>query len=125
MTQITSVILIDNNEVDIFINSKLLERYGLTNICVFKNIKDALVFLTETERTYQLILVGLNMPMTDGFQFIDKFQELELNKKHGKILLLSAFFSPLDIENANERNIRFIEKPLNIEELFEIEKSSA
>lgn len=118
MAQITSVILIDNNEIDNFINSTLLEGYGVTNISAFRNIKDALFHLTETENTYQLILVGLYMPMAGGFEFIDLFHKLELHKKHGKVLLLSAFFSPLDIEMAERKGIKYMNKPLTVNELL-------
>jgi CheY-like chemotaxis protein len=115
--KLSSVILIDNNEIDNFVNTKLLEYYGVTNICAFTNIKNALAYLKETENTYQLILVGLYMPIAGGFEFIDEFQKLELNKKHGKVLLLSAFYSPIDIEMAIYRNVQFIDKPLKIEEI--------
>jgi CheY-like chemotaxis protein len=118
MDKITSVILIDSNEMDNFINSTLLEGYGVTNICVFRNIKDALIYLKETENRYQLIFVGLYMPMAGGFEFIDEFHKLELQKKHGKVLLLSAFFSPLDIEMAERKGVKFINKPLTVNELL-------
>lgn len=114
----SSVILIDNNEIDNFVNTKLLEYYGVTNICSFCNIKTALVYLKETNTIYQLILVGLYMPIGDGFEFIDEFQKLELNKKKCVVLLLSAFFSPIEIKKANEMNIKRIDKPLTIEKLL-------
>ena len=117
MSKIKSVILIDNCEIDNFINHKLLEYYGVSDIRTFRKTAEALTFLNETVINYQLILVGLYMPLIDGFAFIDKYRALELQNKHGKIMLLSAFFSPDDIEAANERDIKFIEKPLTIEKL--------
>ena len=115
--KLSSVILIDNNEIDNFVNAKLLEYYDVINICAFTTVKNALAYLKETENTYQLILVGLYMPIAGGFEFIDEFQKLELHKKHGKILLLSAFFSPLDIEMAEIKGVKFLNKPLKIDEL--------
>ena len=115
----SSVILIDNNEIDNFINMKLLGHYGITDIIAFTNNKSALTYLKETENTYQLILVGLYMSIAGGFEFIDEFRKLELQNKHGKVLLLSAFFSPIDIEMATARNINFLDKPLLIEKLLE------
>ena len=115
---LSSVILIDSNEIDNFVNTKLLEHYGITNICAFSNIKDAIAFLKETENTYQLILVGLYMPMAGGFEFIDQFRALELQQKHGKIILLSAFFSPDDIEMAERKGVKLIDKPLTMESIY-------
>ncbi len=119
MSKIKSVILIDNCEIDNFINHKLLEYYGVSDICTFKKVNEALTFLYETSINFQFILVGNNMQMMNGFEFIDKFKELELQNKHGKIILLSAFFSPDDIEIANEKNIKYIDKPLTIKQLLE------
>ena len=115
----SSVIIIDNNEIDNFITTKFLEHYGITDIIAFTNNKSALTYLKETENTYQLILVGLYMSIAGGFEFIDEFRKLELQNKHGKVLLLSAFFSPIDIEMATARNINFLDKPLLIEKLLE------
>jgi CheY-like chemotaxis protein len=118
MSKIKSVILIDNCDIDNFINHKLLEYYGVLDIHTFKKAYDALIFLRETTKDYQLILIGVYMPMMSGFEFIDEFQKLDLHKKHGKIILLSAFFSPIDKEIASTKNINLIEKPLTIENLI-------
>lgn len=118
MCKIKSVILIDNCEIDNFINHKLLECYGVTDIRIFKKTYEALTFLSETTINYQFIFVGSYMPMMDGFEFIDKFRALELQNKHGKIILLSAFFSPDDIETANEKDIKYIDKPLTIKQIL-------
>ena len=109
MTKIKSVILIDNNGLDNFINHKILESYGATNIIAFKNATAALPFLAATSFHYQYILVDINLPVIDGFQFIDKFNELELQKTHGEICLLSASICPKHREQCAERNVKFIE----------------
>lgn len=119
MPKIKSVILIDNCEIDNFINHKLLEYYGVSDIRTFKKADEALTFLNETLINYQFILIGIYMPMMDGFAFIDKFRALELQNKHGKIILLSAFLSPDDEEKANEKRIKYIDKPLTIKQLLE------
>lgn len=114
-----SVLLIDNNDIDLFINQKVLENYGITNIHSFRRGNDALSHLKETEIKFHLILINVYLHIMDGFEFIDKFMELGLNKKHGKICLLSASVNPLDKEKAEQRGVRFIEKPFTIEKLFQ------
>lgn len=89
MNRITSVILINDNYIDNFINQKILEDFGITNIITFRNAYSALSYLINTPYKYQLILIAINLPIIDGFEFIDKFHQLELYKRHGKICLLS------------------------------------
>ena len=118
MTEIESVLLIDNSELDNFINHKILEAHGMTNIISFKSVDTALNFLSKTNIKFQFILADIHLPIMDGFQFIDKFNELGLYKIQGQICLLSASINPFDKEQAEERNVRFIEKPLTIEKLL-------
>lgn len=118
MTEIESVLLIDNSELDNFINHKILEAHGVTNIVAFKSADTALDFLLKTNIKFQFIIVDLYFPMMDGFQFIDKFNELELYKTQGEICLLSASINPTHKKKSAERNVRFIEKPLTLKYLL-------
>ncbi len=112
--EIKSVIFVDNNHIDNFVNHKLLEIHGATNVMSFRFADKALVYLKETDIKYELIFVEIYLPIKDGFEFIDMFRSLDLHKKHGDICLLSASLDPLHKEKAEQRNIRFIEKPLAI-----------
>ncbi len=116
--ELKSVLLIDNNDIDNFVNSKILENYGVTTIMSCRSVKSALNHLKETDIKYQLILVDLYLPIIDGFEFIDKYRELDLHKKHGEICLLSASLNPLHKQKSIEKNIKFIEKPLTIERML-------
>lgn len=113
-----SIIIIDDNDLDLFINKKLLETFGITHIVCFKSANSALDYLQKTNVNYSLILTDIYLPIMNGFEFIDKFKELKLNKKHGKVCLLSASLDPLHKKLAKEKNIRFIEKPMKIDSLF-------
>lgn len=116
--KIRSVMLIDDDEIDNFINRKVLEQYGITDIISFKSVSPALSYLKKTDVKYQLILTDIYLPMIDGFEFIDKFNELELHKTQGEICLLSASINSSDKDKAEEKNIKIIEKPFTIEKLF-------
>ena len=118
MTEIESVILIDNSDLDNFINHKILENHGVTNVIAFKNADTALNFLLETNIKFQFILVDIHLPIMDGFEFIDKFNELSLYKTQGNICILSSSINPSDKKQSANRNVRFIEKPLTIEKLL-------
>lgn len=117
---IFSVLLIDNNEIDIFIGTKVLEEIGVTKIITFKSVTEALSYLNSTTISYQLIFVNLYMPFKDGFDFIDEFNKLGLKISQGQIILTSAFFSPMDIEKAEDINVKIISKPLTSSELLSL-----
>lgn len=121
MTAIKSAMLIGSEEIDNFINHKILENDGVTTITTFKNVSRALSHLAETDIRYQLILVDLNMPIIGGFEFIEQFYRSEQNKKHGKICVLSTSLNPSDKNKCTEMKVKFIEKPLNMEKLLEQE----
>ena len=115
---IKSVMLVDSIEIDNFVNHKLLEIYGVKEVVSFRSPTKALAYLKETNITYQIILVDIYLPIMGGFEFIDKFYQLDLHKKHGEICLLSASLDPFHKQKAAEKNIRFIEKPLTIDKLL-------
>ncbi len=115
MTTINSAIVIDFSEIDLFISHKLLENYGAKEIRTFKSAVDALTFLSQAKIKFDLIIVGNNMPLINGFEFIERFREMKLNQEQGKIILLSAFFSPEEMEKALKEKIYFALKPLEIE----------
>jgi CheY-like chemotaxis protein len=115
-----SVLLIDSLEIDNFINQKLLESYGISDVISFRSPSKALAYLKETNITYQLILVDIYLPITDGFEFIDMIRSLDLHKTHGEICLLSASLDPCHKQKSAEKNVRFIEKPLTIQRILSI-----
>lgn len=84
----------------------------------FKNQNEALDFLIETELKFQFVIVCNYPHKIDGFDFIDRYNKLGLDSKHNKIILLSAFYSPEEIEIAKNQNTIILEKPLNINNLL-------
>lgn len=118
MTKINSVVIIDYCDIDNFVNQKTLEYYGTTDIRTFKKADEALRFLEGTELSFQLIIVGNNSPILNGFGFIAKFNTLGLHTKHGKVILFSAFFTPDEIEESRHKKIEILNKPLNISSII-------
>lgn len=113
-----SVLLIDYNKIDLFINQKLLENYGIGDICCMGGASDALMHLRYHKIYYPLIIIDIYLPFSDGFEFIDKVREIKLYKEKGEIVILTNSIDPSHKEKAKSRNIRFIEKPLKVEKLF-------
>lgn len=113
--------LVDEDEIDNIINQKIIESNNFSEeILVFQAGQDALAYLSENagnaDRLPEIIFLDINMPIMDGFQFLEEFENLEASI-HGKcrIIMLSSSISPRDIDRAasNRFVIKYLNKPLN------------
>ncbi len=126
MRPINLVALIDDDEIEKFIASKVIESTHLVNrIKTFSNGEEAINFLKANSKTPDLlpeiILLDLQMPIMDGFEFLKKYIMLE--PKLGKkitIYVVSSSISKSDIERINQISevSDYIIKPV-IKEKFE------
>ena len=115
------VMLIDDNELDNFINKKLLENENFTDtVLVHQSAQSALEELKKLEdtpeRLPQIIFLDIMMPHMDGFGFLEEVNKLsEKIKKHSKIIMLSTSESFKDLNRANQSKyvFKFLNKPLN------------
>ena len=124
------VLLIDDNDLDNFINQKTIEvSYFSNKIYVNSGSKSALEFLKNLEISKQLnvfpevIFVDLNMAMIDGIQFIENFKQLMPDKfKSVKVVVLTSSIMPSDKDKVTKlsKDILFLNKPLTKEILDQI-----
>ena len=121
--------LIDDNEIDLFINEKTIESLKFDNLIKrFNMATDALNYLklikdTDINNSFvpQLILLDINMPFMDGFDFLEEFDKLQLFKQPPIIIfMLSSSLSQAEINQAKgNRNVSgFIQKPLTTDKLI-------
>ena len=129
-----TVLLLDDSEIDNFINLKIVEGCNFSErVYMFTNAKGAIEFLKNLERDKslnpvlvpQLIFVDLNMPIMDGFQFIEEYEKLsEKVKRQGALIILTSSDNPRDNESApfmkNKYIRKFISKPLTIKHLTQM-----
>ena len=128
----TTVMLIDDSEMDNFINQKIIEANLFADkIYTNTNGLSALEFLnniyvkkeTLQEMLPEVIFVDLNMPIINGFQFIEKFYEMPKEfVETSKIVILTSSLNAEDREIAKRLrpNIVFLNKPLTKESLSSI-----
>lgn len=131
MTPLKQLTLVDDDDVFVFLTTRLLEKHKLVDfIKIFDNGYDALVFIKENlgniEALPDIILLDLSMPIMDGWQFLDEY--VKINPKIGKkitIYICSSSISPDDVVRAKAINAvsDFIIKPMTKDKLIEIIKN--
>ena len=95
------------------------------SILIFKNGEDALsnlsAIINKDEKIPDVILLDLNMPIMDGWQFLDEFVKIEPSQRI-TIYIVSSSIDPQDINKVQKyKNIRnYIIKPVTLERLTEI-----
>lgn len=116
--------LLDDSELDNFINQKIIEASLFSEkIYVNTSSKSALEFLNnlsilstgDSDLFPEVIFVDLNMPMMDGFQFIENLQKnLPAKVSELKLAILTSSTNPYDRQRADElsKKIVFLNKPL-------------
>ena len=131
-TRFKSVLLIDDSEIDNFINEKIIRAsYFAENVYIHTSSKSALEFLKNlqsmqippTELIPSYIFLDINMPILDGFHFLDAFEKFlpEFNEKI-KVIMLTTSLNPGDISKAKQYKslVNFLNKPLTEKNLNEI-----
>lgn len=122
------VYLIDDDDIFVFLTKKtILKVTDNINVEVFSDGLQAITHLKEIqaipEELPDLIFLDLNMPVMDGWEFLDEYQELypSLTRKN-ELYIVSSSISPYEMERS--KNIpavaEFIIKPLVKEKFLEI-----
>lgn len=120
MDPLLNFFLIDDSSFDLFIYEKLLIKSGITNsVKTFNSARDALKHLEgqASEHPETIILLDLQMPDMNGFEFIDEFDLLpEALREKFRIFMLSSTIDTRDIEKAkaSPHIIDLLPKPLEI-----------
>ena len=72
----------------------------------------------DPEQLPDAILLDLNMPVMDGWQFLDEFIQLQI-KKEIVIFIMTSSIDPADIEMAKKYTVvkEYIMKPVTAEKL--------
>ena len=117
-----NILLIDDNEIDIVVNTKLLKLANISEqITSFMTARDLIDYINDNLSVLitkqSIILLDIQMPEIDGFQCLEMYDELPQSFKDVcKVFMLSSSIDRNDIENAeaNPNVIKVLEKPLDV-----------
>lgn len=120
MKSIKNLFLVDDDEIFTFLTKRTIEETQMVDqIKIFSNGQDALEFLEKAagnkELLPEVILLDINMPILDGWGFLEEFILLQPSiGKRITIYVVSTSISPFDLERA--KNVSgvsdFIIKPI-------------
>ena len=123
MSKIDVACIIDDDPIFIFGAKRMME---LSDFCksfmVFKNGQEAIdqlkPIMLNGENIPDIILLDINMPIMDGWEFLDEFIKIEAHKSI-TIYIVSSSIDPVDLNRAKRyKNIsNYIIKPISIETL--------
>ena len=104
------VMLVDDQKMSNFINKKLIEVTSFANHIVAYTLPDAALQDIETEKP-DLIFLDLNMPIIDGWGFLDNLQK---NKNTTQVVIVTSSTSSIDKQKAQNyiQVVDFLIKPL-------------
>ncbi len=110
-------IVIDDSKLDCLIAEKMIQHSNLSaGTLIFTMAPDALDYITQHQpQAHTLLFVDIQMPVMNGFEFIEAFEKLPAaTKSHYSIAVVSSSINESDIARANSyaEVKRFINKPL-------------
>ncbi|MCH5600164.1 response regulator [Niabella ginsengisoli] len=119
------LVIIDDSSFDLRINSGIATHIKVfTQILCFSSAEEGLDFLVENLDNPQiyphLILLDIQMPEMDGFEFMKRYDKFPDNfKKGSNVVMLSSTDDLQDITrvDSNKNVFRLLKKPLQIEQL--------
>ena len=126
MKKINLACITEDDPTHVYITKRFLNLTGLVDsILICSNGKDAFTklkaIISSGEKLPELILLDLNMPVWDGWQFLDAFKEIPVEDTID-IFILTSSNNEADIERAKNYNIdsNYIVKPITLEKLQDV-----
>jgi len=116
-------LLIDDNYIDNFVTRKILQNSNFAEtIVVVRSANEAIASLREGSVKPDVIFLDVRMPEMGGFEFLDEYDKIDIDKEDVKIFMLSSSLDPVDLRKSSDNKYisQFIHKPLTQKVLEEL-----
>lgn len=122
MRQLHSIMLVDDDSTANFLHKELLKDMKVTeSLIVSMNGEEALDKLQElcasNQKCPDLILLDINMPKMDGFEFLEAFNQISWGQGQTPlVMMLTSSINPADLKRAQKFYVsEYLSKPLKEE----------
>lgn len=124
MKKLNSILLVDDDDITNFVHESVIsDMQAAEQVLVAKNGQQALTRIqeckTKSGQLPSLIFVDINMPVMNGFEFLEAYHQLdEVLQQSIIVIMLSTSLNPKDVEKTKDRSVAdFLNKPLTSEKL--------
>lgn len=122
-----TILLVDDDEISNYITEALIKEIDISEtLSVATDGQQALDYLQQhpvaNNKTdgHILVLLDLNMPVMDGFEFMDEYQQQSWKNK-ATIIMLTSSSNPKDMEKAKNYDFAgYLQKPFSQQDLRKI-----
>jgi CheY-like chemotaxis protein len=126
---INKILCVDDDPITLMLCKKVIEKVSFAReIITAKNGEEAFIFFEnkyleiingDNPEYPTIVLLDLNMPVMNGWEFLDAYLSNEFNKifPDTKILILSSTIDPNDMEKSKTYPMvfEFLSKPITVE----------
>jgi CheY-like chemotaxis protein len=128
MQKIKNVLLVDDDFASNYLTEVIIKDINFAGqVYSVRDGKAALDFMKqhclplqqENSACPDLILLDINMPVMDGFEFLEEYEKMPIDKKESiYIILLTTSTNIRDVEKSKKYKVTaYLEKPLSEEKL--------
>ncbi|UOR06343.1 response regulator [Hymenobacter aerilatus] len=126
MEKLPCILLVDDDPVNNFLNQHLLENLAVADqLLVAQNGQEAFTLLQQHQQpdaheAYPaLVLLDVNMPVMNGFEFLQAYQQLPPAQQQALVIvMLTNSLQPHEVARAQQLHVAdFLSKPLTREKI--------
>lgn len=126
------IFCVDDDAITLMLCKKVIERVGFAKeIITAQNGEEAFAYFQDLAKQPELnpeypklVLLDLNMPIMNGWEFLDAYEESGYQNifKEAKFIVLSSTIDPQDVDKAKKYSsvLDFLSKPITKEMLEEL-----
>lgn len=120
-----SIVLVDDNATDLFLHERFILFENIASTITTFNLAEKALNYLLTNNSPDVILLDIQMPLMNGFDFLTAYETLSVSKKSPVIMVSSSLdFGDVNRAKANPMVLDLLEKPLNMPSFITILKNN-